>query len=271
MRIALLGVGSIGSYVLSRIRKGLIARATLVGIAASPRSEARLAHLARTASCPYTTNPIELIGYKPDLVVESASSQAVEQYAVKFLEEGIDLLVMSVGAFSDRSLFERAQKAASRGGATVHVPTGAIGGLDVLRAASIEGLSEVTLKTSKPPAGLKGAPYFDDHPVDLDALGQKTTIFEGSARKAIPLFPANVNVAAAVSIAGLGFDRTVVTIVADPTLDRNVHEIVARGSFGEFSLQLRNHASEANPKTSLLACLSPLATLKRRSEWLQIA
>jgi aspartate dehydrogenase len=152
----------------------------------------------------------------------------------------------------------------------VHLPSGAIGGLDVLRAARVDRLDEVTLVTSKPPRALAGAPFFESHPIDLGAITTREVIYEGPAAEAVRLFPANVNVAAALSLAGIGPEQTRMQVVADPALDRNVHEVVARGSFGELTLRLANVPSPSNPKTSFLACLSGLATLRRLADPIQI-
>jgi aspartate dehydrogenase len=270
MRVAVIGVGSIGRYLIDGIQAGHAGAARVVGIAGRPGAEARLASLASSIGCRWTTDALELLGEKPDIVVEAASQAAVRQYAMAMLEGGADLLVMSVGALADPALMARITTAAERHGRRLHVPAGAIGGLDVLRAASLDRLDEVTLITSKPPRALAGAPFFVTHPVDLDAIGERTVIFDGPAAEAVRLFPANVNVAAALSLAGLGAERTRMQVVADPTLDRNVHEVVARGRFGELRLRLANVPSSSNPKTSFLACLSGLATLRRLTNPVQI-
>jgi aspartate dehydrogenase len=270
MRIALIGVGSIGQYLLGGIQRSLADRIQVVGVADVPEAKARLAETAARVGCPYTTDALQLAEHKPDLVVEAASQAAVRAYALPLLERDLDLLLMSVGALADPELADAVTDAARRHGRHVYLPSGAIGGLDVLRAARLDRLDEVTLITSKPPRALAGAPFFDDHPVDLSRIAARTVIFEGSAREAVRLFPANVNVAAALGLAGLGAERMRMQVVADPALDRNVHEVVARGSFGELRLTLSNVPSPANPKTSFLACLSGLATLRRLTEPLQI-
>jgi aspartate dehydrogenase len=270
MRISVIGVGSIGRYLIERVHAGAVGRVELASIADVPEARARLVDLAARTGCRATTDPLDLLTDKPDVVVEAAAQAVVRQYAVPLLEGGADVMVISVGALADAGLLAAMTGAAERSGRRVHVPAGAIGGLDVLRAASLDQLSEVTLVTSKPPRALAGAPFFEANPVDLAAIRQRTVIFEGAAADAVKLFPANVNVAAALSLAGLGAERTRMQVVADPTLDRNVHEVVARGSFGELTLRLANVPSPANPKTSFLACLSALATLRRLSQPVQI-
>jgi aspartate dehydrogenase len=270
MRVSVIGVGSIGRYMIESLHAGLAGRVALASIAARPGAQARLTELATLTGCRATTNPLDLLADKPDVVVEAAAQAAVRQYAVPLLEGGVDIMVMSVGALADGALLRTITDTAERLGRRVHVPAGAIGGLDVLRAASLDRLDEVTLVTSKPPRALAGAPFFDTNPIDLATITERTIIFEGPAAQAVKLFPANVNVAAALSLAGIGPERTRMQVVADPTLDRNVHEVVARGSFGEMKLRLANVPSPSNPRTSFLACLSGLATLRRLSNPLQI-
>ena len=270
MRISLIGVGSIGRYLIEGVHAGAAGKIDLVSIADVPAMQATLTALAALTGCRVTTEPLDLLADKPDLVVEAASQAAVRQYAMGLLEGGVDVMVMSVGALADGAFLRALTETAERLGRRVHVPAGAIGGLDVLRAASLDGLDEVTLVTSKPPRALAGAPFFEQNAVDLDAITTRTVIFEGPAAQAVKLFPANVNVAAALSLAGIGPERTRMQVVADPGLDRNVHEVVARGGFGEMRLRLANVPSPANPKTSFLACLSGLATLRRLSNPLQV-
>lgn len=143
-------------------------------------------------------------------------------------------------------------------GPVVHAPSGALGGLDAVQALAVAGLDEVRLTTRKPPAGLGMA------------VTEETVVFEGSARDAIERYPANVNVAVALSLAGIGPDRTVMRLVADPTLDRNTHTVYARGAAGEIEFTSRNLPFPENPKTSWLAALSAIALLRRLSAQLQV-
>jgi aspartate dehydrogenase len=270
MRVALIGIGSIGGYLLARIREGVAGQIDVVGLSDVPATEARLAQLAGEVGCAWSTDALDLLAAGPDLFVEAASQQAARQYAIPLLERGVDLLLMSVGALADPDYYAQVSAAASRAGRRVYLPSGAIGGLDALRSARVEGLEDVTLVTTKPPRALAGAPFFDQFPIDLDAVTERTVIFDGVARDGVRLFPSNVNVAAALSLAGLGADRTRMQVVADPASTRNVHEVVARGAFGEMRLSLNNVPSPANPKTSFLACLSPLATLRRLADPIQL-
>jgi aspartate dehydrogenase len=270
MRVALLGVGAIGGYILDGIAQGAAGPVQVVALADQAARADAVRPLAERHGAVWTADPLELPQHHPDVVIEAASQQVVRQYALPLLERGVDLMLLSIGALADPSFLARVAETAARAGRRVHLPSGALGGLDVLRAARIGGLDEVILRTSKPPRALAGAPYFDQHPVDFERLTGPTIVFEGSALEAVQHFPANVNVAATVSLAGIGPAATRVQVVADPTLAANVHEVTARGAFGEMSLRLANLPSPANPRTSLLACLSPLATLRRLSEPIQI-
>jgi len=189
-----------------------------------------------------------------DLVVEAASQKAVEEYGENILKSGHNLLVMSVGAFVDMDLFKRLKKIADKTGVKLILPSGAIAGLDGIKSASIGDIHEVILTTTKPPESL-----------DLD-VKERTVLFDGPASQAVKEFPKNVNVAATLSLVGIGFRRTKVIIVADPKVDKNQHEIYVRGEFGELKTQIKNVPSPQNPKTSYLAAMSAVSAIKRFNE-----
>ena len=142
------------------------------------------------------------------MVVEAASHDAVRDYGEGILRRKIALIVLSGGALSDDALRARLERAAAKSGALLYVPSGGIGGLDALKAACAAGVDEVTIAVTKPPPAWKGIPYVERLGVDLDTLREPHTLFDGPARKGVPLFPANVNIAAVLSMAGIGFDRT---------------------------------------------------------------
>jgi aspartate dehydrogenase len=154
------------------------------------------------------------------------------------------------------------EQAATEGGALLYVPSGGIGGLDALKAACAAGVENVTIAVTKPPAAWTGIPYVERLGVDLSKLTGSVVLFEGSAREGVPHFPANVNIAAVLSLAGIGFDRTRLKVVADPALKHNTHYIDIRGRTGNISIKLENVPSPDNPKTAWLACYSALAALK---------
>jgi len=200
-----------------------------------------------------------------DLIIEAASKSAVTDYALDILDKS-DLMVMSVGALVDERLLADIKSKAGENGRHVYVPSGAIAGLDGIKAASIDGIKKVTLTTRKLPASLEGAPYALKNNISLRSIRKPTVIFEGSAREAVEGFPQNVNVAAALALAGVGPEKTRVRIIADPFAERNIHEIDAEGEFGSMKLVTENVPSPGNPKTSYLAALSAIATLKKIKE-----
>ena len=168
---------------------------------------------------------------------------------------------MSVGALLDESIFEVLYDACKEFKKTIHLPSGAIAGLDGIKSVKDE-LESVTLTTTKHPRSLKGAKFFENHDVDLDIISKPTEIFSGTARQAAVQFPANINVAALLSLAGLGGNLTQVKIIADPDTDKNTHQINAKGKFGEMSFTITNLPNPDNPKTSRLAILSAIEKLR---------
>lgn len=263
MRLGLIGCGQIGGAVAAAAAAGELPGSELIGIAdlVAPKTTVRY---------PLFQDVHALLELGPNLVVEAASAEAVRMWGEAVLASGADLMMVSVGALADPGFLDRLMQRAQMAGRRIHVPSGAIGGLDILKGARIGGLEECRLTTTKPPRALKGAPGIMELGIDLDAIDSPTVVFEGPANQAVRLFPKNVNVAAAVSLAGIGSDRTTVRIVADPAVERNVHEFVARGAFGEASVRLVNLPSPTNPRTSYLVILSLIAALRSLGETLQL-
>jgi aspartate dehydrogenase len=196
----------------------------------------------------------ELLGRNPKLVAEVAGQNAVSEYGPAVLRRGVDLLVISVGALAEPKLLQALRVAAHNGSSRILLPAGAIGGIDAIAAMRLGGLSAVRYRSRKPPAAWRGTPA--EKVADLDKLTERTVLYSGTAGEAALLFPQNANVAAALALAGLGFDATKVELVADPQAPGNVHEIEAEGAAGRFAIQLQGKASRTNPKTSALAALS---------------
>lgn len=258
IKIGLVGCGAIGAEIARALDRGAI-DASLVAVCD---------HNPATASA-----LIESLGHKPvkarleelvslsDLVVEAASQKAVPAVARETLGRGKSLMIMSVGALADRELFAEVKRLARENGAKVYLPSGAIAGLDGLKSASLGDIRRITLTTTKNPRGLQGAPYILETGIDLDALTGPTLIFEGSALDAVKAFPANVNVAATLFLAA-GTSEVEVKVVADPGIHINRHEILVEGDFGRITTKVENIPSPQNPKTSYLAALSAIATLR---------
>jgi aspartate dehydrogenase len=260
-RIALLGGGTIARLVLEHARAGKLPEIDIVALAGR-RAASRGEGLAREFDLPYVIGREALLACRPDAVLEAASHEAVREHLVPLLDAGISVVVLSAGAFADLALSEAAESAARRTGAHLFVPSGGIGGLDALKAACTAGVDEVSIQVAKPPAAWRGIPYVERLGVELDRLQGPRVLFEGPAREGVPHFPQNVNIAAVLSLAGIGWERTRLKVVADPALTLNTHTIRVSGRTGRFSVVLENVPTPENPKTSWLACCSALAALK---------
>ena len=193
-----------------------------------------------------------------DVVFEAASQQAVTEYAEMVLKSGKDLVLMSVGSLFDNGFRGKLEDIARKNRCKIYLPSGAVCGIDGILSASIDVIDEVTLVTTKPPVSLGK---------DLD---RRVILFDGKARDAVKRFPQNINVAASLSLAGIGFDKTKVRIVTDPVVTRNSHKILAHGKFGRLRAEVENMPNPSNPKSSYMASLSAIATLKRIVNPIQI-
>ncbi|MGO4889406.1 aspartate dehydrogenase [Anaerobacillus sp. MEB173] len=259
MKIGLIGAGNIGKFLLHSINiRELIPDAKIIGVYTP--NEIKGKKLAEEFNTKYYVNPETMFQSDVDVIVEAATVQAVKDYASTILENGKDLVLSSVGAMSDHNFYKKLEGICQSNGTKVHLPSGAIGGLDVLKAAqSIGELTSVTIITRKPPNALPGAPLDKEH-----------ILYEGSASKAIELFPKNINVSIILSLAGLGTERTGVKIISDPAVKKNSHIIEATGSFGKLSVQVENDPMPSNPKTSYLAALSVLTALKNKDAIIKV-
>lgn len=198
-----------------------------------------------------------------ELVIEAASQGAVRMFGRVILKRGVSLMVMSVGALIDSELYETLRTTAKENHARIYIPSGAIGGLDVVNSASIGEIRELSLKTSKPPKGLTNISFITAAGIDVEKIERPTVVFDGTAEEAIEKFPLNINVASILALAGPGKQYTRVRIIVDPDIERNVHEISMRGEFGEMKCTIQNKPHPRNPKTSYLAALSAIAMVKK--------
>jgi aspartate dehydrogenase len=262
MRVAIIGGGTIATLFIEHIRRGDLGGAQVVAVVGRSAAS-RGKPLANEHGIAYVTTLAGLLEQQPEVVVEAASHDAVREFGVALLEKGIALIVLSGGALCDDVLRGRLENAAHRTGALLYVPSGGIGALDALKAASLSGMDSVTISVAKPPAAWKGIEFVETLGVDMNSLKDATVLFDGTAREGVPHFPANVNIAAVLSLAGIGFDRTRLKVIADPALKDNTHHIEMRGKTGNISIKFENVPSPDNPKTSWLACYSALAALKQ--------
>ena len=259
-RIGLLGCGAIGTQIALAIDSGKIpAKLTHVYDISKERASSLVSKLNTK---PEITQNAALLASSPvDLIVEAASQDAVRDNALTILQNRKDLMIMSVGALLDESIFDVILEGCKDFKKQVYLPSGAIAGLDAIKSVKDE-LESLILVTTKNPKSLKDAKFFETSDINLDKIKEPTTIFEGNAEDAVKLFPANINVAALLSLTGLGNKKTKVRIVADPNTDKNTHQIEANGKFGKISIKVENMPDQNNPKTSRLAILSAIECLR---------
>lgn len=261
MNIGLIGKGALGTFLLEKINVDQLIPGCRITAIIDEREHAHndLARIAHDYECVPFDSMDAFLDSTIDLVVECANIDVVRKYGEAILKRK-SLLLISIGAFSDVVLKERMEKIALEKSHQIYLPSGAIGGLDIIKAANFTGaLDHVTLTTRKPA-----------HSLTSVQLEEEQVIFQGSAKEAIHKFPKNANVAIALSLAGLGIEKTNVTIIADPYSKKNVHHIHASGSFGDYEGTIMNNPSPENPKTSYVTGLSILATLKNVHEPIKI-
>ena len=256
LKIGLVGCGIIGSGIAIAIKEKFKDKAKLVAL--YDIDEKKSVSLAsKLAQAPLLLSLDELIE-KSDLVIEATSAYVSGEIARKALLAHKNVLVMSVGGLVESDLFTLANQRQCH----IYVPSGAICGLDGVKSAMMGRVDRVTLTTRKPLHGFQGAPYVLENNIDLSSIHEETILFQGSAKEAIQGFPKNVNVAIALSLAGIGSEKTRVRIVCSPHYKANSHEIEVEGEFGRLIAKTENVPAPQNPRTSYLAVLSAIATLK---------
>jgi aspartate dehydrogenase len=255
-RVAIAGLGTIGRALARTLADGLPGLA-LACAATGDCAKAQAWLDAQGIVCPLIEP--EAFPAHADLAVECAPASVLERICKPMLEAGKQVMVLSAGALLPRP--ELVELAKARGGQII-VPTGALLGLDAVTAAAEGRIHSVRMITRKPPVGLRGAPYLEANGISVEGLNAAKQVFGGTAREAAAGFPANVNVAAALSLAGIGPDRTMIEIWADPAIDRNCHAIEVDSDSARFTLTIENVPSE-NPKTGRITALSVVAALRK--------
>lgn len=252
------GLGTVGFEVARRIDGGEVDGLALAAVSARDHERAReRMHGFRS---PVEVVPAGELAQRADIVVESAPAAVFREIAEPAVRVGRTLVAISAGALLDHADLVETARAT---GAQIVVPSGAVMGLDAVRGAAESGISSVTMITRKPPGGLAGAPYFVEHGIEVEGLDAPLKVFEGSAREAARGFPANVNVAAALGLAGIGPERTRLEIWADPGVTRNTHEIRLEAETVRFQLTIENVPSRENPRTGRSVAPSVVAALRR--------
>ena len=253
MKLGIIGCGAIGSDVAKAAENiDEIKKIYLFDI--DKKAEQNLCKIIKIAEIKPLLDYLEEV----DVVFEAASQQAVREYAKSILKAGKDIIIMSVGSLFDDKFRIELEKIAKKKKSKIYLPSGAVCGIDGILSASIDTIDEVTLVTTKPPKSLN------------KSYSKRTVVFKGYARDAVKLYPRNINVAANLSIAGVGLDKTKAEIVADPVATRISHKILAHGKFGRLRAEVENMPNPNNPKSSYMASLSAIATLKRIVNPIQI-
>jgi aspartate dehydrogenase len=257
LKVGIIGYGTIGEDVAQAILNQEAGNVELTAVLVR-----HLSKIENAEKQPFliTDNQELFFSQSLDIVVESAGHGAIIHYGEQALRSGSDLIVVSVGAFADESLYEQLHQVAKEMKKKIIIPSAAIGGLDRIAAGSVGPIDEVTLTTRKPPQAWYGT--IIEEQVDLNTLTEPHCAFEGVARDSARLFPESVNVSAALSLAGVGFDKTKVKVFVDPHVTHNTHEIYAKGKFGEIKLQIQNTPSARNPKTGYIVAMSVIKTLR---------
>ncbi|MEL6374697.1 MAG: aspartate dehydrogenase [Pseudomonadota bacterium] len=258
LSVAVAGLGAIGMRVAQALDEGVVPGLRLSAVAAARPDRARARVSALRAPPPVVA--LSGLADHADVIVECVPAAHVPDLLAPAIEAGRTILPLSVGVLLEHDGFIAR---AAQTGAKLIVPTGALIGLDTVRAMAVGRVHEVRLETRKPPAGLAGAPYLLQHGIDLEGLREPRCVFEGNAREAARGFPANVNVAAALALAGVGPERTRVEIWADPSLTRNVQAVTLRSDAGEAQMTMYNVPSDENPRTGRIVAQSVIAALAR--------
>jgi aspartate dehydrogenase len=255
MRLGLIGHGAIAQHVIAALDKGELPGVTI------PAVLVRRARPRTAATREITNAPARFLAHRFDAVLECAGHQAVRDHGERVLAAGADLIVTSVGAFADDALLARIRGTAERAGRRLILPSAGIGALDILSAAAIGGLDEVTVTVRKDAPSWRGTVAEQDH--DLAHLAGPVVLYDGPVREGARLYPQNVNIAAAVALAGIGLDRTRLIIVADPAISTHQVEIAASGAFGSFRFAEDVVPSVENPKTGCLVAMALVKTVRQ--------
>lgn len=258
VRIAIIGCGSIGTQIAVAVRDRFEAVATLDSVCeTNPKNKLAF---DRTVGVEIPSLDLDSCFERADLVIESAHQSVVPDVLRKSAQFDCEVMILSVGGILLEPALLDGIKAK---GVRIFIPSGAIGGIDLIKAAGVGKIYSVEITTKKPLDALKGAPFFSHVDLDLNSILGEQVIYEGKAGEAVKMFPQNVNVAATLSLAGIGAQRTRVKIATSRTLKKNIHEIAVEGEFGRACFSIENEPSRANAKTSRLAAYSAIATLEK--------
>ncbi|MFH1259000.1 MAG: aspartate dehydrogenase [Elusimicrobiota bacterium] len=256
LKFGLIGCGAIGTAIAQAILSGKIP-GKLAAIYDQDRIQAK--NLSSRFGIKLSILPLAKLVGKVDFLIEAASTKAVPEVLREAIKQKKDLLIMSVGGLLENlGLLEKI----SARGIKIYLPSGAIAGLDGIKSAAVGRIDRLTLTTRKPPESLANSAYFRENKIDWKKIKKPELVFQGDAQSAVKSFPANINVAATLSLAVPG-NKLQVKIIADPAIKRNIHEITVKGGFGEMLVRVENVPSKENPKTSQLAIFAAIASLQQ--------
>jgi aspartate dehydrogenase len=265
MKIGIAGLGAIGLHVAQELDRGGIPGCELGGISA--RNADRAAEANATLSKPTPVYSLSEIADHCDIVIETLPPQLFMDLAIPTIEAGKELIVLSASQLmGQEALLERAAET----GAKILIPSGAILGLDAIKGAAVGNLKSVVIETRKPVPGLAKAPYVIDNNIDLSNLTEPKLVLGGAVTDVAKVFPANVNVAVAVSLAGFGTDKTRMEVWADPTLEKNQHTVRVVSDSSDFTMTIQNRPTAENPATGKITALSVIAMLRQKTSVLQV-
>lgn len=257
LRIAIAGLGAIGKAIAVTLAKGSVPGVVLTAVSAKNHEKAQ--QFVSTLGVPVKVLNLSQLEPEADLVIECAPAALLPDIATPFLKAQKQVIVLSVGALLfNQGLIDLAKQE----GGIIHVPTGALIGLDAVIAAAEGKIHSVRMVTRKPPNGLTGAPHLLENNISVEGLTEPKKVFEGNARAAAKGFPANLNVVVALALAGVGPENTLLEIWADPTVVRNTHSIVVDSDSAKFTMTMENIPSE-NPKTGRIVAPSVIALLRK--------
>lgn len=260
LNVLLIGLGAIGGEVLRHLHDDPDVRISHVLLRSSQRITAELLPMLDGV---HIVRRVDEITELPGFALECAGAEAVRQHVIALLLLGVDVALCSIGSLINDELAGLVREASRAGGAQAHLISGAVAGIDALSSARILGLESVTLTSRKPPIGWTGTAA--EEVCDLNSIQEPIIVFRGCARRAAHLYPKNANVAATVALAGVGLDKTEITLIADPTIGTNTHQIDAHGTFGEMHLLTSNKTLVDNPRTSALAALSAIRAIRNHA------
>lgn len=258
MKIGLIGYGNIGSFLVEALQEREDITITHVLTSRTDQID-----ILAQGGIKVVHDIEQFVQQSFDYVVETSTIETIEKYGEAVIRAGKPLILSSIGLLGKKEVRDKFETLARRHGTALFIPSGAIGGLDAIQSAqALDELEEVQLTTRKPPSAL---------PNRKQPLAEVEVIFEGSAEAAIAQFPRNMNVAIALSLAGIGPKRTKVRVLADPHAEKNTHTIEVKGSFGVMTTMIENNPMPENPKTSYLAALSVLHAIMNQQNTIRIA